>query len=144
LNNEAMTISQIGMFSCAGVALCIIARIAFLCSCRTPVLARVTRHDYDAAERRFEWGADFCTTGDPTEWNPFRGVWARTSYNYQGVEYRNDVLVIVGKGTEPERALQIWINPADPNRATAQGPEYWFFWLLLTSVFLIAFWQLPF
>jgi len=131
-----MTVSLTGVLLCAIIALGIVARLAFILAFRVRVLGRVTRHDHHASERRFD--------ARGYEWDGFRDVWLRTTYDYKGVKYRNDVLVVVSAGNEPYPILRLWIDPANPNNVTAKGPAYWCVWLLLLCTFAILSWMLPF
>ena len=74
-----MTVSLTGVLLCAIIALGIVARLAFILAFRVRVLGRVTRHDYQASERRFD--------ARGYEWDGFRDVWLRTTYDYKGVKY---------------------------------------------------------
>ena len=140
-----MSIGLIGILVSLAAGVTSMARIAFLLTRRVPVLAHVTRHDYDAALRRFEDGWAW-SDGliDPVGGTPFRNVWARVTYQYGGTEYRNDVEVTVYKGSNPDRIVWLWLDPFDPNRITSYGPTYWLVGVILAFTFGVLFWKLPF
>jgi hypothetical protein len=100
-------------------------RAAYLLVWRRPVFARVIGSDLTEMQRAYDADAYRMARHDQiltTEDVPWRPVLLRMAYEFNGIEHRGDIWVLADKGARPDVAQTIWVDPANPERASGIGP----------------------
>ncbi len=139
-----MDVRILGLTACAIAAVAIVARIVWLFTNRTPVLAHSENTD----------ALGETMPGDPLNPNerprglgrmsPFHTTDMRLDYEAGGKHYKHDVETHSIDGldmTAPDDMPILWADPANPVRVERHGPGFWAVALLVVGFAASAIYQ---
>lgn len=139
-----MDVRTLGLTACALVAVAIVARIFWLFTNRTPVLAHSENVDVLGDS----------LAGDPLNppehpqgaerFSPFHTDDMRLEYEVAGKKYEHDVEGRVIDGLEitaTDDMPILWADPKNPASVEKHGPGFWVLALLATGLAASAIWQ---